>query len=227
MFLDLTALGVEPRFAGTYGFLASGGDLAQPIAIDEVFLPEALSIETFEALRTLEPRSYELAWSGSGTEPLFVHIEIRDGEMYAAPSESYWIDCLLDDDGAFTLPASLFDSMPLDATARIRVEREQALLSSAGARATLVVGQVAAEHHLAFGAPCDGTETVTACLEHAAALHALEESCGEEPIPVEILCPDYLAESCANCPAYFVCLTENMTCEDGVVIRRADRCSCQ
>jgi hypothetical protein len=145
--------------------------------------------------------------------------------MYAA-SESHWIDCLLEDDGAFTLPASLFDSMPRDSTAYVRAEREQAFVSEIGGRATLVVGRVTAEHQLAFGEPCDGTDTVTACLEHAAALQALQESCGEELMPVELICPDYLAESCANCPAYFECLTENMSCEDGVVIRRTDGCSC-
>jgi hypothetical protein len=225
MFLDLSAQGVEPRFGETYAFRALGGDLAQPLAIDDLMLPEVLSIETFEALRTLEPRSYDLVWSGSGEEPLFVHIDVRQGEMYAA-SESHWIDCLLEDDGAFTLPASLFDSMPRDSTAYVRAEREQAFVSEIGGRATLVVGRVTAEHQLAFGEPCDGTDTVTACLEHAAALQALQESCGEELMPVELICPDYLAESCANCPAYFECLTENMSCEDGVVIRRTDGCSC-
>jgi hypothetical protein len=213
--LDLTANGINPRYGGTYGFNANGGELESAIDSATLSLPEELDFPLLQHVAHQPRGDLSLLWIGDGTEPLHLTIGVATA-LGGIPVPTH-IECNVHDDRGFIVRARFLDQLP-DGVLTLSASREIRALSGDGAKALLTLGSVTATHNLAFGEVCERTNVRDACLVYADALHAAEFECGVAQTPIEQACPDYLTTLCAGCPEYFACMTETATCgPDGYV----------
>ncbi len=224
--LGLTDIGVQPRFGERYGFSASGASLSGNFETDQVQLPLALEFDGLASLTHLPRGEVELTWSGSNEAPLALRLSIVD--TLSDAFYPYDIDCLVRDDGQFTIPAEVLEAAP-EGFVSVRARRRSRQVVEDGDNAFLLEGEVAVEHDLAFGEPCETPEVLAACIAHVEAERELRAECGGydpalEP-PMEVQCPDYLASACNGCVEFFECQTENTRCENGGVVYYSG-CSC-
>jgi hypothetical protein len=222
--LELTELGVTPRFDADYGFRASGGTFGGAIELEAIHLPAELSIHELETTERVPHGPLHLSWSGRNNSPLSVYMSVRQ-TLGDGPQE-YRVDCLLRDDGDFELPASVFD---LVANGFVIAEftRENRVLAHSVDKAVLAIAQTRATHRFAVGERCERSDVMDACLKYAAHLRARYTECGSVPAPsVETTCPGYLREACAGCSEYFDCMIEQTRCEpNGLTVQAGCTCS--
>lgn len=225
--LDLNGLGVEPRFGEAYGFRASGGTLMGSFETERVQLPEALVFEELSGVSHLDKGELRLTWTGSNQAPLKVTLWALD--TLADSFSPYIVDCLVQDDGDFTIPAQVMEAAP-DGFLWLSARRRAREIVEDGANAFLIDGDVRTEHRMSFGERCDTPEILEACLASAQAERELRQTCGDQDTslelpPLEVECPDYLAHACHGCVEFYECSTQNTRCEDGGLVSYSG-CAC-
>jgi hypothetical protein len=206
---ELSEQGVEPRFGQSYGVSVNGGTFGAPFSTDSLRLPEDLVINELSASSHFEPADLKLTWSGRGDAPLYVSLWVSK-----SPSElgnAYHIECVMKDDGEFTIPASVLEAAPTGFVSAT-FTREDRHIERSGEHALLMLGQVEVSHQFALGPICDQPELMTACEASADEVRATYEQCGLTPPSVAELCPDFVATSCELCPGYFQCMAERTRC---------------
>jgi hypothetical protein len=185
-------------------------------------LPEALSFPQLQELSHADRSDLHLTWTGRGDAPLEVTIWVTPTPgPFLGPFE---LNCLLQDDGEFTLERGLFDDAP-DGVVNATFARSNRFVDRSGDQSLLTAGRVEVTHRFALGAQCENEAVLEAC--HAFAEHyALENAeCGgtyEQPLGER--CPQYLATSCTGCVEYYECLLATTSCEDGTL--DTDLCGC-
>lgn len=227
-YLDLTALGREPRHGGLYGFEATGGSLPKPISIDGIELPASLSVTALATSRRLE-REQRLMWTGAdgeGVLDLYMNIRTRMADSPGA-SDLFEVRCRMLDDGEFTIGANVFDAIPENGIVRMYWTRQARAVASSEGHDFLTIGEARVEQELAFGDGCDRPDVLAACEQYANYEEGEYERCGlsDEAPPRALVCPDYLAESCIACVEYFECRRAVTRCEGGTVVSSAE-CAC-
>ncbi|HEU4578407.1 MAG TPA: hypothetical protein VFS67_09140 [Polyangiaceae bacterium] len=222
--LDLTGTGPQPRFNGRYGFSASGGSFGASIELDNITLPEDLTVTELQARSHFPRAPLALTWTGTSANALQLSLYITPGiDNY---NGAYQIDCLMTDDGAFTIPEAVMAAAP-DGFVTATLRRARRTSQRSGGKVIQSIAEVIANHRFVLGPNCDGSELVAACQRSANTIRARYQECSEvEPPPLEQLCPDYLATTCGACPEYFDCLATTTTCESAGLTMRAG-CSCR
>jgi hypothetical protein len=224
--LDLSEAGVEPRYGGSYGVSGGGGTFGDMIAIEDLRLPEELSVTSLDRTARVEREALRLTWTGSGKNPLGIKLLVQP-QLTDMGFNSYEINCLATDDGEFEIPAAVLAKAP-EGILSVGVSREQRALVAAGSKTVQTIASVSVDHRLALGKRCDGKDVMEACLRSAKAIRATYEQCArpEQQLPsMDELCPAYLAESCIGCSEYFDCKAEHTTCADFGLSVAVD-CSC-
>jgi hypothetical protein len=215
--LDLGALGVLPRFGGSYAFEARGGT-AGMLRIEGPVLPDALGITTLEQQSRLPREALRLSWTGQGgTEPLTIRLGIFP--RLGGTIEQYTVICRAADDGEFTIPEAVIAAVPPGFVTGDFFRDDRRLLSS-GSFTLLAIGSEWVTHQFSIGAGCQRPEVAAGCQSFADAFFA----CGEQAVPAD-LCPDYLAESCEACPEYYECRRQTVSCS-GSEPEDASACYC-
>lgn len=217
---DLT--GEVPAYGATYSFRAAGGGLKGEIEVP-VRLPEALEITSLAGVSRVDKGALALSWTGTGTEPLHLLLWV-EAKLSDSPT-FYEIQCLLEDDGAFEIPASVLEAAP-EGIVTAMFTRALRSVEKSGAQALLTVGEVRATHHFALGAEVQNQAARDACLAYYAHEQAERSACqAVQPLPEQAVCPDYLSQTQAACVEYFECNRKNLACTpDGLVSRVG--CSC-
>jgi hypothetical protein len=222
--LDLTSLGVTPRFDADYGFRASGGRVGGAIEVEAIHLPAELSIHELELTERVPHGPLRLSWSGRNGTPLRVSMSVTQtlGDL----GRQYRIDCLLRDDGEFEIPARVFDEVA-NGFVIAEFTRENRVLAHSGDKAVLTLAQTTAIHRFAVGDRCERSNVMDACLKYAEHLRARYAECSTVPGPaVETICPGYLRDACAGCSEYFDCMREQTRCEpNGLTVQAGCSCS--
>jgi hypothetical protein len=209
-FLYLTPESVEPRYGERYGVHVSGGSFGAAFdSADGLQLPQELSITELMATSHVEQQDLALTWTGQGAQPLYLHVVV--GNLEGSFFDRTELNCLMKDDGAFTIPAAVLQAMPTG-IAYATFERSERHIVKSGARSLVLAGTVAARHLFALGSVCDGSAALDACLANAEQIRAAYTDCDEIPPSLAELCPDFLATSCDVCPEYFECLAEVTSC---------------
>jgi hypothetical protein len=221
--IDLAIAGAQPH-PGLYGFSASGGTFGGSIALDRLVMPSALSSPELEATSHIDHGPLALTWTPASPNTIDLFLDITP--ELGNPNGAYHIDCLMNDDGAFTIPESVMAAAPNGfVTATLR----RVLRGGYGGRsdkAVQVLREAVATHHFVLGPTCDGSALMAACQRSADTIRARYQECSNaEPPPLEQLCPDYLATTCGSCPEYFDCLAASTTCGSDGLTQRAG-CSC-
>lgn len=222
--LDLTELGVAPRFDADYGFRARGGSFGGAVEIEAIHLPAELSIHELEAAERVPNGPLQLTWSGQNRDPLrvFMTVTPKLGDY----SKLKRIECLLRDDGSFEIPAKVFEAAG-DGFVTAEFDRDSRVLAHSGGKAVFTLGQSVANHRFALGERCERRAVLDACLNYVEHARALREECGGGPAPrVETSCPAYLGEACGGCPEYFECLAQQTSCGANGPVTRPGSCSC-
>jgi len=220
---DLSAAGVAPRPGGSYGFSASGGSFAGSIELGGIVLPDPLSFPGLVGAGRLARGPLEPTWAGRGEAPLRLNLQIQT--TLADIFEPYRIDCLMADDGAFTIPASVLEAAP-DGTATAYFTRERRLVVPSGGKSIQTIASSQVNHRFWLGPACDGSAVMAACQRSAAQIQARYAECSDvAPPSLETLCPDYLNESCNGCSEYFDCRAAATRCENGG-LSSTSGCSC-
>ncbi len=220
--VDLLGAGAEPRFGGSYGFRASGGSFGASIELADIVLPEELSFPELEAASRLPRGDIALTWTGRGQAPLRLGLQILSRpDDY---SNAYQLECLVADDGAFTLGAELLAAAP-DGFALLEAIRERREIRESAGRSLQTIAHTRVYHRFWLGASCDGAALMAACRASAELIDAEYTKCGLEPQPVAARCPDYLLESCGGCVEYFECLGTTTACEEQGLVTSAG-CAC-
>lgn len=197
-----------PRYGERYGFTVRGAAFDPPLTV-QIELPERFELLSLPSTGQLGSGGWPLRWSGSGAAPLRVSLRLAE-RLADSSRELYTIDCLLQDDGEHTLPASLFARF---SSGFVHASFTRSWRSVQGDHAKLLtVGEVGAFHQLAFGASCDRTDVRDACLRYADHLIAESERCGGGAPTVDAICPAYLATACGGCAEFFECKTRNVAC---------------
>jgi len=202
---------VDPRYGGSYRVSGGGGTFGETIAIDDLRLPEALSIDQLEANARIERDALKLTWSGHGDAPLRATFMVMP--KLADAGEPYTIECLMKDDGEFEIPKAVLEAAP-EGFVQAYFFRERRVLVPTGAKTVLAIGRVTVNHRFALGKACDRGDVLEACKAAAKKIDADYEKCG---VPLPMLadqCPDYLAEACGGCSEYFDCLAAHHACTD-------------
>jgi hypothetical protein len=210
---DLSAAGVVPRPGGRYGFSASGGSFAANIELVDIELPEALSFPDLASTTHLDRGAIGLTWTGRGAAPLRLSLQIEPklGDF----SDPYTVECLMADDGAFNIPASVLESAP-DGVATALFRREQREVVRSGGKSIQTISGHWVTHRFWLGPVCDGSAVMAACQRSAAEIRARYAECSDVPPPsLGSLCPDYLTQSCNGCREYFECRGDATRCESG------------
>lgn len=204
---------LAPPYGASARFLAQGGGLTQAIDIP-LRVPEALRVDSLEGVTRIERNTaHSLRWTGRGRAPLHVLMQVTP--QLADVLFFTELECLLQDDGAFEIPAALLSKLP-EGIATITVSREARSVETSAGQKFISLGAVQTTYHTALGARCDNQAVLDACKKYAAHQAAVYAECGSVPAPViERTCPAYLAESCVACPAYFECSTKALRCENG------------
>lgn len=211
--IALSEQGVEPRYGGSYGMSVEGGNFSERVVLDGIELPQMLSIPELESNNRIDRDELRLTWTGRGDAPLSVRFMIKP-TLSDSGFTTYNIDCQLIDDGEFVIPAEIFEVAP-EGFVEAYFRRENRFIVKSNDYAILTIGSINVTHRFALGERCDGSEVVDACLRYAEHRRAKEEECSffqVAPSPLEVICPDYLAESCKGCPEYFECAIENTVC---------------
>ena len=220
--LDLAAAEAQPRFEGRYGFSASGGSFGASIDLDSIVLPEDLAVTELQTTSHFARGAIDLTWTGRSENALQLSLYItpRIDDLIVG----YQIDCLMADDGAFTIPAEVMVAAPDGfVTATLRRTRRQ--LVSSGGKQLQTVAEVIANHRFLLGPTCDGSALLSACQRSAETIQTHYQECSVAPPPLAQLCPDYLATACGTCPEYFDCLAASTKCDsNGLTVSQG--CSC-
>jgi hypothetical protein len=210
--LELDPEDVEPRYGGRYGVHVSGGAFGATFdSADGLRLPEALDIVELSATDHVEQQALDLTWTGRGAEPLFLFLIVNkslDG-FY----ESTELRCLMKDDGAFTVPASVLQAMPTG-FASATFERSEKHVVKSGSHSLVLHGSTQVSHRFVLGPSCDNAAALEACHANASTIIAAYEACGLTPRSLGELCPSFLANSCDACPGYFECAARETRCTD-------------
>ncbi|HKO89986.1 MAG TPA: hypothetical protein VJU61_02475, partial [Polyangiaceae bacterium] len=156
---DLSAAGVVPRPLGSYGFSASGGSFAGSIELDGIVLPDTLSLPGLVSTRRLARGALDLTWTGRGQAPLRLLLQIQP--TLADIFEPYSVECLMADDGAFTIPASVLDAAP-DGTATAYFTRERRRVAESGGKSIQTIASQQVTHRFWLGPACDGSAVMAA-----------------------------------------------------------------
>jgi hypothetical protein len=224
--LGLSDEGVEPRYGEDYTFAASGGTLDGSFETDRLHLPQALEFGGLGEMTHLPRGEVALTWSGTNAAPLRIHFSIVD--TLADNFSPYYIERLVEDDGEFVIPAEVLEAAPEGFVTMYARRRHREVVED-GNNAFLIDGDVVVEHQMAFGGSCDTPEILEACLAQVDAERELREDCGGyDPSlypPIEMQCPDYLAQACNGCVEFFECKTANTRCENGGIVFYSG-CSC-
>ncbi len=221
--VNLSEQGIEPRFGGSYGVLVSGGAFESPMVVRDIQLPQTLSIPSLEGVSRIERAELRLTWTGRGESPLTVSLSILP-TLADSGLDPYRINCSVADDGEFVVPAEVLEAAP-EGFVTASFHRQNSFVAESAQNALLVIASVNVKHRLALGERCDGSDVVEACLRHAEYLREMHQQCSwAEAAPIEVLCPDYLAESCQGCPEYFDCVVENTECAP--LLTRHLGCAC-
>lgn len=219
--IELTNLGVAPRFGGKYGFRASGGSFGAPVSVQGIELPEALSFAELERATHLARGPLHLTWTGRNSEPLRLL-------MYVSPQPlgdvTYTLECLMHDDGEFEIPDAVMQAVP-NGIARAEFYRKKRALLRDGAKAILTFGSVQVTHELAYGDRCESAAVVDACERYADKMQQVYRDCAREAPPLAELCPQDIADACTLCPEYYACLSRTTTCTNNQITTQAG-CSC-
>ena len=140
-------------------------------------------------------------------------------------SNAFQLDCLVADDGAFTLGADLL-APAADGFALLGATRERRDIRQSAGKSIQTIASVHVYHRFWLGAACDGAALMASCQAGAASINAEYAECGVPPQPIEVLCPDYLLESCGACPEYFDCVGAATRCESDGLYNTSSSCSC-
>lgn len=220
--LDLES--VEPRFGESYGVHVSGGSFGA--AFDSpagLHLPAALSIPELEATSHFEQADLELTWTGSGDQPLYIHMLVNP--TLTGFFSNYEMICTVKDDGAFTIPAAALAAMPAG-FASVTFDRDDRRIIESGEHSLLLYGSVQVTHQLALGPICEEDSAVQqACQAMAEKVVAEFEACDVPAPPLAELCPDFLSNACNTCVEYFECAAGQTACTDQG-LTSAVSCSC-
>lgn len=173
-------------------------------------MPEALAITSLAATKRVPRAALGLRWIGRGAAPLRVRLWVtaQPGDF----NDPYEIECLLEDDGEFELPAAVLAAAP-EGFVTAEFERAERKHSNTGDKRLLTIARVNETHHFALGERCERPEALAACERYAEHLAQVYEDCGGVPVPpLAETCPAYLSESCRACPEYFDCLIASTSC---------------
>jgi hypothetical protein len=221
--LELDPESAPPRYGEPYGVHVEGGRFGEPFdSADGLRLPEALEVQTLSGVDHVAQDDLALAWTGRGEEPLYLHLIV--GPEWNGTFASVELECLMRDDGAFTIPAAVLQAMPAG-FASVTVERRRRNVGTSGAHSLVLDGAVYSSHRLALGPTCENGAALAACVASAERVSAAYSECGLEAPALGEQCPAFLATSCGACPDYFDCVAERTRCtEDGFVA--APGCPC-
>lgn len=220
--LDASALGVQPRYSGVYGFEASGGSLRSPVALGGVRLPERIDAPGLESLDLLQRSSFTLTWTGWGDRFVDMLLDIRENNF---SGDRTLVRCRVEDDGEFVIPGAVLERVTMNGFAQISLVRDAPLVRSSGGIDVLTVAAAHTIYQVAFGDVCDRPELMAACKRWATKWLALEKACGiVEPDSMESLCRSYLAKACGGCPEEFDCLVTSASCHNGIVSGGSCQC---
>ena len=224
--LELDPAAVAPRFGERYGLRGGGGPFGEDFALDSLRLPDALAVPELERSARVPRDALALTWSGRGEAPLRIQLIVNEGidDLF----EPYAIDCLVEDDGAFEIPAAVLQAAP-EGFVTANFIREQRVLMKAGDKRVAAIGRVQLSHHFALGEACDRADVMAACLRYAEHVTAAFEECSTVPArPLSELCPAYLAEACTGCAEVFECRTKNTVCTpEGLQVNSNSICTCE
>lgn len=210
--LELDLESTPPRYGERYGVHVEGGWFGEGFdSADGLRLPEALEVSTLSTAEHLAQDELALAWTGRGEEPLYLHVIA--GREWNGTFESVQLECLMRDDGAFTIPASVLQAMPAG-FASVTIERRQRDVVTSGAHSLVLEGVVYSSHRLALGPTCENAAALDACFAGAERVSAAYSECGLEAPLLGAQCPRFLATSCSICPEYFDCVAEGTRCTD-------------
>jgi len=219
---ELSEQGVEPRYGQSYGVSVQGGTFGAPFSTDTLRLPEDLVINELQESSHFEQRDLKLTWSGRGSAPLYMSLWVSK-----SPSDlnnAYQIECLLKDDGEFTIPANVLEAAPTGFVSASFTPEDRHIERS-GEHSLLMLGQIQVSHQFALGPICDEPNLMAACQNSAEHVQAAYEQCNLTPPSTAELCPDFVAGSCELCPEYFECVAERTRCAaDGFSLPSG--CSC-
>ncbi|MDC0668049.1 hypothetical protein [Nannocystis radixulma] len=167
-----------------------------------------------------------LQWTGTGTEPLDLRLDIRDSPQ----GSRQWteIRCRMTDDGSFTIPAAVLAAVPVDGFASIYVQRHIDEEQTDNGSTYLARGTSALDIHAGFGDACDSPpDNMTACAAAAEQINAVREACGLLPDPLANQCPTFLADLCVDCTGYYACVAAGWSCEPDGLHTDTGSCQCE
>ncbi len=120
-YLDLSAEGFDPDFGRAYSFEAEGGDLAGFSAANVVTLPMEMAVSSPDLgyLEELPSGAVAFSWEEEGAESVSITLFAYD----AGSGDTLFIDCRAEDDGSFTVPASLRNALPGGVSVSVGVGR--------------------------------------------------------------------------------------------------------
>jgi hypothetical protein len=222
--VDLSELGVEPRYGGKYALRGSGGGFDESFDIDGVRLPDRLTVTELESNGQFEPGALELTWSGRGDSPLRVRLWINPLPMDVA--DPYQIECLVADDGEFIIPAKVLKAAP-EGFVSASFRRQNRTVAKAGEKTLTINAVMEVSYEFLLGQECDRPEVAEACARYAEQYIAALEQCDVADLPTaESLCPDYETRACQVCPEYYECAAANTLCGDDGLHVYGGGCAC-
>jgi hypothetical protein len=210
--LELDPERAPPRYGERYGVHVEGGRFGEAFdSADGLGLPEAIEVRELSTAEHLPQNDLLLSWTGRGEEPLYLHLIVR--REWGGVFDSSELECLMRDDGAFTIPAAALQAMPAG-FASVTVERRERRLVESGAHSLVLEGAMYSSYSLALGPTCENAAAFDACVEGAERVNAGYSACGLEAPPLTEQCPPFLATSCNACPEYFDCMADRTLCTD-------------
>jgi len=208
---ELSEQGIAARFGQSYGVKVAGGSFGAVFETSKLRLPAELVLNELGQTAQFEQKDLRLTWAGRGAQPLY--LEMLVSKSPTDLSNSYQIDCLIEDDGEFVIPEAVLAAAP-SGFARATFTREDRHIETSGPHSLLLVGQVEVTHEFALGPQCDQPDSMRACEASADVVQAAYQKCGLPPPSLAELCPDYVATSCELCPEYFDCVARSTVCND-------------
>jgi hypothetical protein len=214
--LELDPERAPPRYGERYGVHVEGGRFGEVFdSADGLGLPEALEVWELSTAEHLPQSGLSLSWTGRGEEPLYLHMIV--GREWGGVFESSELECLMRDDGAFTIPAAVLQVMPAG-FASVTVERRERRIVQSGAHSLLLEGSISLSYAFAFGPACENEAALEGCLASVERINAAYADCGLEAPALDAQCPPFLATACHVCPEYFSCMADRARCtEEGFV----------
>jgi hypothetical protein len=137
--IDLGALGLAPRFGGSYGIITSDPQTQQELTLTGLVLPPDLVINELDQTDRLAHGALHFTWTGQGDEPLSIAMQTTPG--VATRGLEYQLHCLVPDTGAFTIPAEAIALIP-PAQMYAEFRRELRTPVESGGTSVLFVGTV-------------------------------------------------------------------------------------